>query len=165
MVEHHQWSVSVALLKSGNGCAHRDRWNPMRTSAIQSRTRSMRFLDFYNNEKGAPRSKQPVPLSFWSLWQTVCSTFLKSGWSAVRSASPAKGGTSKKRPSLHLHKVPTPNNVSPRTLQTALVKVREIRWILALDEFAEMLSGGCNLTPCHEGVVLQNEGNMLKFCR
>jgi hypothetical protein len=40
----------------------------------------------------------------------------------VRSASLPKGGTSKKRPSPHLHKVPTRRNkVSPRTLQTALV--------------------------------------------
>jgi hypothetical protein len=42
--------------------------------------------------------------------------------SLVRSASLAKGGTSKKRPSPHLHKVPTRSNkVSPRTLLTALV--------------------------------------------
>jgi len=33
-----------------------------------------------------------------------------------------QGGASKKRPSPHLHKVPTRSNeVSPRTLQTALV--------------------------------------------
>jgi hypothetical protein len=33
-----------------------------------------------------------------------------------------KGGTSKKRPSLHFHKVLTlSNKVSPQTLQTALV--------------------------------------------
>jgi hypothetical protein len=44
------------------------------------------------------------------------------GWSVVRSASFAKGGTSKNRPSPHLHKVPTRSNkVSPRTFQTALV--------------------------------------------
>jgi hypothetical protein len=48
--------------------------------------------------------------------QTVCSTFSRSGWSVVRSASVAKGGTSKNRPSPHLHKVST-----PRTFQTALV--------------------------------------------
>jgi hypothetical protein len=36
----------------------------------------------------------------------VCSTCLRSGWSIVRSASLAKGGTSKKRPLPHLHKVP-----------------------------------------------------------
>jgi hypothetical protein len=48
--------------------------------------------------------------------------FSKSGWNAVRSASLAKGGTSKKRPSPHLHKVPTRSSkVSPRTLQTTLV--------------------------------------------
>jgi len=51
-----------------------------------------------------------------------CSTFSRSGWSIVRSASLAKGGTSKKRLSPHIHKVPTRSNkVSPRTLQTAPV--------------------------------------------
>jgi hypothetical protein len=75
----------------------------------------MRFLGFSNHEKGAPRQEI-------SKWSTVCNTFLRSGWSVVRSASLAKGGTSKKRPSPHLHKVPTRSNkISPRTLQTALV--------------------------------------------
>jgi hypothetical protein len=45
--------------------------------------------------------------------------FLRSGQNVVRSALLAKGGTSKKRLSPHLHKVPTQSNkVSP---QTALV--------------------------------------------
>jgi hypothetical protein len=45
----------------------------------------------------------------------------RSGWSIVRSASLSKGGTSKKRPSPHLHKVTTRSHkVSPRTFQTAL---------------------------------------------
>jgi hypothetical protein len=49
-------------------------------------------------------------------------TFSRSGWSVVRSASLAKGGTSKKRPPPHFQKVSTRSNeVSPRTLQTALV--------------------------------------------
>jgi hypothetical protein len=44
------------------------------------------------------------------------------GWSVVRNASLSKGGTSKKRPSPHLHKVPTRSNkVSPRNFQTALL--------------------------------------------
>jgi hypothetical protein len=48
--------------------------------------------------------------------------FLRSGWSTVRSALLTKGCTLKKRPSLHLHGVPTWNNkVSPQTLQMALV--------------------------------------------
>jgi hypothetical protein len=51
----------------------------------------------------------------------VCSTFLGSGWSVVRSALLAKGGTSKKRPLLHLHKIPTRSNkVIPETLQMVL---------------------------------------------
>jgi hypothetical protein len=83
---------------------------------IQFRSRPMRFLGFSNHEKGAPRQEI-------SKWSTVCSTFLRSGWSVVRSASLTKRGTSKKRQSPHIHKVPTRSNkVSPRTLQTFLVQ-------------------------------------------
>jgi hypothetical protein len=82
---------------------------------IQFRPRPTRFLGFSNHEKEAPRQNISKSL-------TVCSTFSRSGWSVVRSASLAKGGTSKKRPSSKLHRVPTwSNNVSPRTFQTALV--------------------------------------------
>jgi predicted alpha/beta-hydrolase family hydrolase len=71
----------------------------------------MRFLGFSNHGKGALRQEI-------SKLSTVCSTFSRSGWSVVRSASLAKGGTSKKRPSPHLHQVPTrSNNVSPRTFK------------------------------------------------
>jgi hypothetical protein len=92
-----------------------DWWNPIRTSAIQSRSRPMWFLGFPNHEKGAPRQEI-------SKWSTVFSTFSRSGWSIVRSASLAKSGTSKKRPSLHLHKVLIQSNkVSPWTLQKARV--------------------------------------------
>jgi hypothetical protein len=85
-----------------------------------------RFRDVETNVKDGFRSDRPrtapVPLSCRSLRQTVSSTFSRSEWSVVRSVSLAKGGTSKKRPSPHLHKVPTPSNkVSPRTFQTALV--------------------------------------------
>jgi hypothetical protein len=49
-----------------------------------------------------------------------------------KSASLAKGGTSRNRPSPHLHKVSTRSNkASPRTLQTALVHVS----IIAADFF------------------------------
>jgi hypothetical protein len=52
--------------------------------------------------------------------------FPRSGWSVVGSAPLAKGGTSKKRPSPHLRKVPTRSNkVSPRPFQTALVYARK----------------------------------------
>jgi hypothetical protein len=55
-------------------------------------------------------------------FKTTVTPFSRGGWSVIRSASLAKGGTSKTRPSQHLHKVPTRSNkVSPRTLQTALV--------------------------------------------
>jgi hypothetical protein len=71
---------------------------------IQFRSRPMRFLGFSNHGS------------------TVCSTFSRSGWSVVRRALLAKRGTSKKRPSSHLHKVPTRSNkVSPRNFQTALI--------------------------------------------
>jgi hypothetical protein len=70
---------------------------------IQFRSRPMRFLGFSNHEKGVPRQEI-------SKWSTVCSTFSRSGWSFVSSASLGKGGTSKKRPSPHLHQVPTQSN-------------------------------------------------------
>jgi hypothetical protein len=102
-------------LNSVIGLEKVDRWNPIRTSAIQSRSRPMRFLGFSNHEKGALRQEI-------SKWSTVCSTFPRSGLSVVRTASLAEGGTWKKRPSSHLHKIPTRSNkMSPRTLQTALV--------------------------------------------
>jgi hypothetical protein len=84
---------------------------------IQFRSRSMRFLGFSNHEKRAPTQEI-------SKWSTVCSTFSRSGRSVVRSASLAKGGTSRKRPSSHLHNVPTLSNMlSPRTFQAALVYI------------------------------------------
>jgi hypothetical protein len=91
------------------------RWNPIRTSAIQSRSRLMRFLGFSNHEKGAQKGSM------------VYSTFSRSGWNLVRSASLAKGGTSKKRPSPHIHKVPARSDkVSPRTFQTGHVYCYEL---------------------------------------
>jgi len=60
----------------------------------------------------------------------VHSAFLRSGWNTVRSASLAKGGTSKKRLSLNLQKVLTQNNVSPRNLQTALTYMEPLVSIL-----------------------------------
>jgi hypothetical protein len=47
---------------------------------IQFRFRPMRFLSFSNREKGAPRQEILK-------WSTVCSTFSRSRWSVVRSAS------------------------------------------------------------------------------
>jgi hypothetical protein len=52
----------------------------------------------------------------------------------VRSASLAGGGTSKKRPSPHVHKVPTRiNKMSLRTFRTALVSCSE-GWIVMLNQ-------------------------------
>jgi hypothetical protein len=54
--------------------------------------------------------------------QQSASTFSRSGWSVVRSAFLAKGGTLKKRLSPHLHKALTwSNKVSRQTLQIALI--------------------------------------------
>jgi hypothetical protein len=76
-----KWHGARTELNSILGLEKVDRWNPIITSAIQSRSRPMRFLGFSNHEKGAP--KQEI-----SKWLTVCSTFSRSGWSVVRSASP-----------------------------------------------------------------------------
>jgi hypothetical protein len=66
-----------------------------------------RFRDGETNVKVEPDSGRPstapVPLSSCSLPQTVCSTFSGSGWSVVRSASLAKGSTSKR----DRHLIPT----------------------------------------------------------
>jgi hypothetical protein len=90
-------------LNSVFGLENVDRWNPIRSSAIQSRSRPMRFLGFSNHEKGALRQEI-------SKWSTGCSRFSRSGWSVVRIASLTKRGTSKKRPSPNLHEVPTRSN-------------------------------------------------------
>jgi hypothetical protein len=102
-------------LNSVFGLEKVDPWNLIKTSAIQFRSRPMRFLGFSNHEKWAPRQEISERL-------TVCSTFSRSGWSVVSSASLAKRGTSKKRPSPYLHSVPTRSNkVSPRNFQALLV--------------------------------------------
>jgi hypothetical protein len=62
------------------GLEKMDVWNPIRTSAIQSTSRPMRFLGFSNHEKGAPRQE----ISKWPTREMVGGTLL------------AKGGTSKK---------------------------------------------------------------------
>jgi hypothetical protein len=103
-----------------------DQWNPLEHPPYSpDLTWSMQFLCFSNHEKGDLRQEI-------SKWSTVFSTFLRSGWSVVRSASLAKGGTSKKTPSPHLHKVLTwSNKVSPQTLQTTLVckyKFHRLLW-------------------------------------
>jgi hypothetical protein len=127
----HKSHGARSELNSVLGLEKVDRWNPIRTSTIQSRSRPMRFLGFSKHEKRAPRQI--------SKWSTVCSTFSRSGWSVVRSASLDKGGTSKKRPSPHLHKVPTRSNkASPRTFQTAPVLSSFQRTCLTLTNFRHL---------------------------
>jgi hypothetical protein len=93
---------------------------------IRFRYRPMRFLGSSSHGNRAP--KQEI-----SKWSKVCSTFARSGWSVVRSASLAKGFTSKKRLSPHLHKFPTRcDKVSPLTLHTALVYLDWIECVILL---------------------------------
>jgi hypothetical protein len=88
---------------------------PLEHSLYNPDLAPMRFLGFSNYEKGALRQEI-------SKWSTDCSTFSRSGLSVVRNALLVKGGTSKKRLSLHLHKLLTQSNkVSPRTFQTAVI--------------------------------------------
>jgi hypothetical protein len=83
-------------------------------NTIQFISRPMRFLGFQ------PWKVSSNERNFEVI--TVCRMFSRSGWSSARRASFAKGGTSKKRPSPHLHKVSTRSNkMSPRNFQTALV--------------------------------------------
>jgi hypothetical protein len=44
-------------LNSVFGLEKVDRWNPIRTSGIPSKSRLTRFLGFFNHEKGAPRQE------------------------------------------------------------------------------------------------------------
>jgi hypothetical protein len=68
-----------------------------------------------------------------SKWFMVCSMFSRSGWSVVRSAPLAKGGTLKKRLSLHLHKVLTwSNKVYPWNLQMTLVFMKRLLYELGI---------------------------------
>jgi hypothetical protein len=113
-VDQKPYSSSIKLMET-------TQWDELRFSCCGS------ALDGETNVKYELRSGRPstapVPPSSWSLRQMVCSTFSRSGWSALKGASLAKGGTSKKRPSPHLHIDPTlSNKASPRTSQTALVQ-------------------------------------------
>jgi hypothetical protein len=92
-----------------------DRWNPIRTSAIQSRSRPMRFLGFSNQEKGAPEARN------FEVINGVQQVFEK--WvERCKKRIACQGRYFEKRPSPRLHKVPTRSNkVSPRTFQTSLV--------------------------------------------
>jgi hypothetical protein len=86
---------------------------------------SASIATFQSGNANAPLRllRHPKKVSF----KTTETPFSRSGRGVVRSASLAKGGTSEKRPSPHLHKVPTwSNKVSPQTLQTALVHFRAV---------------------------------------
>jgi hypothetical protein len=103
-------------LNSVFGLEKVDRWNPIRTNIRHTAQISPHVISgFFQPWKGG---SEAINFEVISGLQHVS----RSGWSVVRSASLAKGGTSKKRPSQHLHKVPIRSNkMSPRTFQTALV--------------------------------------------
>jgi hypothetical protein len=65
-------------------------------ATFQSRNADVPLRLFRHSKKGS--------------FKTTVTPFSRSGWSIVRSASLAKGGTSKMRPSPHLHKVLTRSN-------------------------------------------------------
>jgi hypothetical protein len=154
-------------LNSVFGLEKLDGWNPIRTSAIQSKPRPMTQASEDSGTVGfdlgapfswleKPRNRMrrdlncmaevripPISVSasiatFQSRnadaplmlrrhpkkdsFKTTVIPCSGNGWSVVRSASLAKGGTSKKRPSPHLRRVPNRSSkASPRTLKTALV--------------------------------------------
>jgi hypothetical protein len=79
---------------------------------------SIATFQLHNTDASLKLLHRPKTGSF----KTTFTPFSRSGWSIVRSASLAKGGTSKKRLLPHLHKVLAQSNkVSPRTLQMAFV--------------------------------------------
>jgi hypothetical protein len=53
----HKSHGARSELNSVFGFEKVDRWHPIRTSAIQSRSRPMQYLGFSNYEKGAPRQE------------------------------------------------------------------------------------------------------------
>jgi hypothetical protein len=68
-------------------------------------------------------------------FKTTVTPFSRSRWSVVRSASLVKRGTSKKRPSPHLHEVLTlSKKMTPRNLQTALVLLSTLLFSALLAE-------------------------------
>jgi hypothetical protein len=82
----------------------------------------MRFLGFSNHEKGALRQETAC---YIILLKSAANGLQHVFEKWVERCKKCRGGTSKKRPSPHLHKVPTRSNkVSPRTFQTAFVNAR-----------------------------------------
>jgi hypothetical protein len=87
--------------------------------------------------------------------------FSRSGWSVVRSASLAKEGTSKKRPSPHLHKVSTRSNkISPRTLRTALVICSHIQNKVERTEYVLVSCPGDAFYPFSPELLIKVFGSM-----
>jgi hypothetical protein len=98
------------------GCSKWGSTDPIFPSQTQNsiQTSPHEISGLFKPRKGSPEARNFEMIN-------GLSTFFRSGWSVVRTASLAKGGTSKKRQSLHLHKVPTRSNrVSSRTLETVL---------------------------------------------
>jgi hypothetical protein len=124
-----------------------DRWNPIRTSAIQSISRPMQFLGFSNHEKGAPRQERNFEVinglqHVFEKWVERCKKCIAC-----------------LRPSLHLHEVPTgSNNVSSRTFQTALVCV----CVCVLPNIGFSMKGVSMSLKCRLGGVTILVGKVLR---
>jgi hypothetical protein len=71
----------MKVVNSVFGLEKVDWWNPIRTSAIQSRSHTMQFLGIFNHEKGGLRQE----ISKWSM---ICSMFLRSGLSVSTLLAP-----------------------------------------------------------------------------
>jgi hypothetical protein len=104
---------------------------------IQFKSHPMRFLGFSNHEKWVPRQILK--------WSTVCSMFPRSGWSVVRSASFAKGGTLKKTVTRTFTMFRL-GLVSPRTLQTILIYILAYVPLVTFCPRATRLEPYCNWT-------------------
>jgi acyl-CoA synthetase (AMP-forming)/AMP-acid ligase II len=112
------------------------------------------FLGWQSNYEGRLKSS-------WTQLITPF-TFSRSEWSVVRSASLAKAGTSKKRPSPHLHKTPTWSNNSDtltKLLLSCLVRWFILRYILVSGHDRTTGRVGGPTTGCDIRLVDWEEGN------
>jgi hypothetical protein len=157
----HKIAIQLHLVAESTGrdlnwilCSACKKWiggTPLQHPPYSPDLAPMRFLGFSNHEKEAPRKKI-------SKLSTVRSTCSRSEWSVVRSVLLGKGGISKKRPSPHLHKVPTRiNKVSPQTLQTAFVY--KDSWLL----LASFRNHGLILHARSPTKISQTDSHFLNF--
>jgi hypothetical protein len=92
-----------------------DRWNPIRTSTVQSRSRPHAISGLFQPWKGRSEARNSEVINglqhVFEKWVERC-----------KKCIACQGSTSKKRPWPRLHKVPIRSNkLSPRSFQKALV--------------------------------------------